>query len=96
MKIARVVGNVVSTVKDRAFEAKKLAIIEWLGADLKKHGVRTIAFDAAGAGAGDIVLVNSDGDAAKMMFDDNEMIGDLTICGVIDSITLDGTIIKTT
>lgn len=96
MKIARVVGNVVSTVKDESFTAKKLVIIEWLDARLRKCGPRIIAFDAAGAGAGDIVLVNSEGDAAKLMFGDETMIGDLTVCGVVDSVTIDGKMIKTT
>ncbi len=96
MKIARVVGNVVSTVKDELFTAKKLVIIEWIDDKLQKKGSRIIAFDAAGAGVGDIVLVNSEGDAAKLMFDDNDMIGDLTVCGVLDSITIDGQTIKTT
>ncbi|BDF58913.1 hypothetical protein CE91St36_17300 [Christensenellaceae bacterium] len=96
MKIARVVGNVVSTVKDESFTAKKLVIIEWLNDKLEKKGPRVIAFDAAGAGTGDIVLVNSEGDAAKRMFGDEEMIGDLTVCGVIDSVTIDGRMIKTT
>ena len=95
MKIARVVGNVVSTVKDELFRGKKLVILEWLGPDLKKSGPRVMAFDAAGAGTGDIVLVNSDGDAAKMMFEDDAMIGDLTVCGVIDGITLDGKVVQT-
>ncbi|MEA5001915.1 MAG: EutN/CcmL family microcompartment protein [Christensenella sp.] len=96
MKIARVVGNVVSTVKDESFIAKKLVIIEWLDDKLQKKGARIIAFDAAGAGAGDIVLVNAEGDAAKLMLGDETMIGDLTVCGVIDSITIDKRTVKTT
>lgn len=96
MKIARVVGNVVSTVKDESFTAKKLVIIEWLDDKLQKKGARIIAFDAAGAGAGDIVLVNAEGDAAKLMLGDETMIGDLTVCGVIDSITIDKRTVKTT
>jgi len=47
-----------------------------------------IAFDSADAGVGDIVLVNTDGGAANMFLGDH-CIADLTICGVVDSITID-------
>ena len=90
MKIARVVGNVVSTVKHDVFYGKSLMIIEFLNAALQPAGARTIAFDSTGCGAGDIVLVNADGAAACRIFGDETMIGDLTICGIIDTITMEG------
>ncbi len=92
MKIAKVVGNVVSTVKDHKFNGHKLMLIEFidmLGAPL---GPRQIAFDCADSGPGDIVLVNTDGGAAKMFFGDNDLIADWTICGVIDHCSVNGEI----
>ena len=89
MRIARVVGNVVSTVKDRSYNGFKLMIVEYLSEDGSPAGARQIAFDAADAGVGDVVLVNVDGGAAKMLLDE-EIIADLTICGVLDSYTYDG------
>jgi microcompartment protein CcmK/EutM len=55
---------------------------------------RQIAFDCANAGVGDIVLVNIDGGATKMFFDDNDLIADWTICGVLDHFTVDGNTIN--
>ncbi len=90
MRIAKVVGNVVSTIKDELYHGYKLMIVEYLDENCQPDGSpRVIAFDAAQAGVGDIVLVNTDGYAA-MVFLQDDMIGDLTICGVIDSYTYDG------
>ena len=89
MRIALVVGNVVSTIKDRSFHGYKLMIVEYLNEDGSPSESRKIAFDAADAGVGDVVLVNSDGGAANMLLDE-EIIADLTICGVLDSYTYDG------
>ena len=90
MRIARVVGNVVSTVKDKGHYGYKLMIVEYLDGDLKPEGVRQIVFDCADAGIGDYVLVNIDGGAANMLLSDPEIIADFTICGVLDSLTIDG------
>ena len=89
MRIALVVGNVVSTIKDKSYHGHKLMIVEYLDEDGSPAGARLIAFDAACAGVGDVVLVNVDGGAANMMMG-NEVIADLTICGVLDSYTYDG------
>jgi len=91
LRIARVVGNVVSTIKDKGHYGYKLMIVEYLDDDLKPDGPRQIAFDAADAGIGDFVLVNVDGGAANMFLDDKDIIADITICGVLDSLTIDGT-----
>ncbi|MDR0889016.1 MAG: EutN/CcmL family microcompartment protein [Oscillospiraceae bacterium] len=89
MKLARVVGNVVSTIKDEGFAGQKLMIIDYIDEDGKLTGNQAIAFDAADAGIGDTVLVNVDGGAA-MMFLGKSCIADLTICGVIDHLSIDG------
>ena len=64
-------------------------IIEYLNENGEPSGARHIAFDAAHAGVGDVVLVNTDGGAANMLLDE-EIVADLTICGVVDSCTYDG------
>ena len=90
MRIARVVGNVVSTVKDFKFHGQKLMIVEFVDLNGNPIESRQIAFDAANAGVGDLVLVNVDGGAAKMLLRDKEIIADNTACGVIDHWTFDG------
>lgn len=90
MKIARVVGNVISTIKDAGYIGRKLMIVEYLDSDFEQEGARQIVFDAADAGVGDFVLVNTDGGAANMLLDDNTIVADGTICGVLDSVTQGG------
>jgi len=65
-------------------------IVEFLDGNLKPDGPRQIAFDCADAGIGDIVLVNIDGGAANMLLCDEVIIADITICGVLDSLTVEG------
>ena len=43
MRIARVVGNVVSTIKEETHYGRKMMIIEYLDLDLKPIGTRDIA-----------------------------------------------------
>ena len=91
MRLARVVGNVVSTIKDKGFAGQKLMIVDYLDEDGKLTDNQAIAVDVADAGIGDTVIVNVDGGAAAM-FLGRQCIADLTICGVIDHLTYEGEI----
>ena len=86
LRLARVVGNVVSTAKDEGYVGQKLLIVEYVDIGGRPEGARMIAFDRADAGVGDTVLVNTDGGAANMLLG-KHCIADLTICGVVDSIS---------
>ena len=90
MRLARVVGNVVSTVKERTHSNYKLLIVRYLDGEGNPVETEQIVFDGADAGVGDLVLVNVDGGAAKMLLRDKEIIADNTACGVIDHWTFDG------
>jgi len=88
LRLARVVGNVVSTIKDEGYLGQKLLIIEYIDHEGNPEGSRVITFDSAQAGVGDIVIVNVDGGAANMFLGDH-CIADLTVCGVVDRVDLD-------
>lgn len=83
MKLARVVGNVVSTIRDESHYNKKTMIVEYVDENLKPIGTRTIAFDAVDAGIGDIVICTIDGGSA-IKFLGKGVLADVTICGVVD------------
>ena len=89
MRIATVVGNVVSTIKDASYYGYKLMIVEYMDENGKPDGSRVIAFDAVDSGVGDVVLVITDGGAANMLLG-KEIIADFTIAGVLDRFTYDG------
>ena len=61
MKLARVVGNVVSTIKDRGFDGQKLMIVDFIDEEGNLTGNNAIVFDVAHAGIGDTVLIAVDG-----------------------------------
>ena len=84
MQIARVIGTVVSTVKNETLEGRKLLIVQTLDADLKDKGSPMIALDAVGAGVGELVFWCR-GKEASFPFKREEIPTDCTIVGIIDS-----------
>ena len=90
MKIARVTGTGVSTVKYEKYRGYKLLKVRHLTLEGEMTGEELIALDAADAGIGDIVLVNNDGGAAQMITGDKTLIASVTICGVVDCYTWQG------
>jgi microcompartment protein CcmK/EutM len=88
MKLARVIGSVVSTVRTRSHQGYKLMDVQYTDAHGMPTGPRAIAFDCGDAGVGDLVLVNTDGGAAKILLDDEAIVANQTICGVVDKVTI--------
>lgn len=84
MQIARVIGTVVSTIKNEALEGRKFLIVQTLDAELKAKGSPTIALDAVGAGEGELVFWCR-GKEASFPFKRDETPTDCTIVGIIDS-----------
>ena len=84
MQIARVIGNVVSTIKNESLQAKKLMIVQTLDADLQPKGKPMIALDAVGAGVGELVFWCR-GKEASFPFKRDDTPTDCTIVGIIDS-----------
>ena len=84
MQIARVIGTVVSTIKNESLEGRKLLIVQTLDADLKEKGSPMIALDAVGAGEGELVFWCR-GKEASFPFKRDETPTDCTIVGIIDS-----------
>lgn len=91
MRLAKVVGNVVSTVKEEGYYGYKLMLVEYFDPVTgEPQGPRMIAFDCADVGVGDTVLVNIDGGAGNMLLNDDYAIVDLVICGVVDGYKVKG------
>ena len=90
MKLARVIGNIVSTVRSKTHEGYKLMLVQYLDEDGQPAGPYYVAFDCGDAGVGDVVLVNTDGGAAKLLLDDRNIVANQTICGVVDCYTFKG------
>ena len=84
MQIARVIGTVVSTVKNETLDGRKFLIVQTLDADLKSKGKPMVALDSVGAGVGELVFWCR-GKEASFPFKRDETPTDCTIVGIIDS-----------
>jgi microcompartment protein CcmK/EutM len=84
MQLARVIGSLVSTVKNEALEARKFLIVQTLDADLQPKGVPLVALDAVGAGVGELVFWCR-GKEASFPFKRDDTPTDCTIIGIVDS-----------
>jgi ethanolamine utilization protein EutN len=84
MQIARVIGTVVSTVKNKSLDGRKFLIVQTLDADLKSKGNPMVALDSVGAGIGELVFWCR-GKEASFPFKRDETPTDCTIVGIIDS-----------
>ncbi len=68
MKLCRVVGTVVATVKHPAFDGLKLLVCQPIDADGPDAGESFLGVDRAQGGVGDLVIVNQEGNGARQMF----------------------------
>lgn len=86
MIMAKVVGNIVSTIKHATHEGLKLMVIQPVDTLGKVTGKEVIAADMACAGEGDFVLCINEGGASKMVIsEDSQVIIDAVIVGVLDN-----------
>lgn len=87
MILGKVIGSIVSTVKNEHFEGKKLMIIKPLKPDLVPTGEITfLAIDQVCAGVDDIVLINREGSGARLILNDEKIPVQSVIVGIIDNI----------
>jgi microcompartment protein CcmK/EutM len=89
MFIARVIGEVVSTIKHPALHGRKLLVIEKLTEKGEPTGDSQLAVDSVDAGEGDTVLVMDEGSSAALVTEmDNPPIRTV-IVGVVDSVCIE-------
>ena len=89
MRIAKVVGVAVATVKDRRLEGGKLLVVAETDATGAVTGQPFVALDLMGAGDGELVLV-VDGSSARIAAGDANRPVDAVIVGILDSLRHDG------
>ncbi len=67
MLMGRVIGNVVSTVKEKCYTGLKMLWVQPIAIDGSDKGDPIVTFDAVDAGMGDRVLVCQEGGGAQMV-----------------------------
>lgn len=91
MQLAKVVGNLVSTVKNEDIRGKKLLFVQPIDENLKPFGDELLAVDGVGAGIGDTVLILNEGGSARMITNATNKYSPIELCvaGIVDSIQTD-------
>jgi microcompartment protein CcmK/EutM len=91
MILAKVVGNVVATQKNKDLVGKKLLILQPVDNMGKEYGSEVLAVDGVGAGIGDIVVAIAEGGSARQVARSENPIApiDIAIAGIIDHVDTD-------
>ena len=87
MYLGRVVGCVVSTMKDRNLSSQRLLIVQPLNPLLEPTGKRQVCTDSTGAGAGELIYWCR-GKESSFPFLPAEVPTDSTIVGIVDSVNV--------
>jgi ethanolamine utilization protein EutN len=86
MFLARVVGEVVATIKHGDLAGRKLLLVQPVTQEDAATGKPTIAVDAAGSGAGELVLVADEGNTAAQVLQCARGPVRTVIVGVVDRV----------
>lgn len=85
MYLGRVMGSIVSTMKDPNLHARKLMIVQPLNPSLVPNGKQLICTDAVGVGPGELIYYCR-GKESSFPFLPVEVPTDTTIVGVVDKV----------
>jgi microcompartment protein CcmK/EutM len=88
MQLARVIGDVVSTLKDPGLDGHKLLLLQPVTPDRAPAGRTLVAVDAVGAGVGEHVFFVR-GREASFPFLPAEPPADACIVGIVDHWTVE-------
>lgn len=89
MRIVKVVGMTISTVKDPQLKGRKLLVVREADETGKPFGKPLVAVDTVDAGPGDLVLI-AQGSSGRMTYETKDRPVDAVIMAVIDSLEVDG------
>lgn len=84
MLLAKVIGTVVASAKTQKAEGLKMLVIQPLDLEGKASGNYVVAFDAIGAGEGEIVLYATGSSARQTPATDGRP-ADATIFAIVDT-----------
>lgn len=89
MRVCKVLGQAISTVKDHRLKSHTMLIVGRLGSDFEKVLDQFIALDAVGAGEGEIVGV-IEGAPAQRAFEEEGIPIDAAVVAIFDALTIQG------
>jgi len=90
MILARVKGNVVSTLKDEHLKSHKLMLIHPVDLNGELVGNKdVIAIDLIDSGIGDLVIVTQEGDAVQQILGHRNAPVHTIIVGIVDALSIE-------
>ena len=87
MIYARVIGNMVSTVKHPTYQGRIVHVVQPLDEYGKDDGDSFLAVDNAQSGPGDHVLILSEGNGIRQIWGLQELPVRRLIIGIVDEVT---------
>jgi ethanolamine utilization protein EutN len=93
MKVARVVGTVVSTINHPFYDHRRLLLCDLLDLDGHPTGGYVIAVDVVDAGAGETVLILDEGNSARQIVGVPEAPIRTLVVGVVDEMAVEGRLV---
>ncbi len=88
MKLARVRGTVVSTIKHPAYDGRTLLLCQPLTPEGREKGDQVVAVDHAQAGEGDLVLILTEGNGVRQILGPDAGPIRSVIVGIVDEVSL--------
>lgn len=88
MKLCRVIGPVVSTIKHPSYVGQKLLAVQPLDESGEHAGASILAVDRVQAGAGDFVLVMREGTGIRQLFKQELLPIRSIVIGIVDEVDL--------
>ncbi|MBC7816316.1 MAG: EutN/CcmL family microcompartment protein [Planctomycetaceae bacterium] len=84
MQLGKVIGHATSTVKHPSMNGWKLLVVQTLDAKGGADGEPVLVVDNLGAGAGQRVMITSDGKAVSQMLGDDKSPVRWAVIGIAD------------
>lgn len=86
MILGRVTGSVHATAKNRRLDGQRILVVRPVGLGGLPAGKPVLCLDRVDAGPGDLVLVNREGGAARILYGDELIPVQAVILGVVDGV----------
>ncbi len=87
MILARVKGNVVSTMKHPCYIGHKILVVQAVDSDGVDIGSPFLSCDTVDAGEGDVVLVQQEGNSARQLLGTKSDPFHSVIVGIVDRVS---------
>jgi len=88
MRLGKIIGTVVSDTKAKGYESRKILVVQPVDAKEKHIGTSFLAIDAVQAGIGDLGLTIEEGNSARQVIEDEEVVTVKTVvAAIVDEIS---------